>query len=347
MVNLLDTTIRDGSYAIDFKFSVKDVRDLVGRAERIGIRYIEIGHGLGLNASSAEHGWALETDNAYMDVARKTAKNAKLGLFCIPGIARLADIENAKEHGMDFLRVGINVSEFQKAEPYVKKAHDNGFFVTVNYMKSYTVSPDKFADCAMAAESYGADCVYIVDSAGCMTPTEIGNYINAVREKSVVQLGFHGHNNLGLAIENTVYCAKMGLEFIDCSFQGLGRSSGNASIEQVVMLLDKLGYIEGFDIPQVLEYGYAGLRHLVPTDKLVNPLDYMCGYAGFHSSFIKDIYRCSTEKEVDPLRLILAYSQVDRTSMDYGKLYEVADTLPKDREDNPYHFGAYFSAQFG
>ncbi len=346
MLNILDTTIRDGSYAVDFKFSLRDVRDLVARSERIGIRWIEIGHGLGLNASSPEHGRALHTDAEYMDAAKQIARSAKLGLFCIPGIARMEDIEAAKAHGMEFLRVGVNVNEFRKAEPYVRKAHEEGFFVTVNYMKSYAVGPEKFADCAAAAADYGADCVYIVDSAGCMTPEEIGNYIDAVRGKCSVQLGFHGHNNLGLAVENTVYCVKKGIEFIDCSFQGLGRSVGNASLEQVIMLLDKLGYVKSFDLPQVLEYGYAGLRHIVPNDRLTNPLDYMCGYAGFHSSFLKDIYRCSADKEVDPLRLILAYSQVDRTSLDYDKLCHVADTLPKDREENPYHFGEYFTEKY-
>ena len=293
MLNILDTTIRDGSYAVDFKFSCADVRDLVRRSERIGLRWIEVGHGLGLNASSAEHGWALHTDAEDMDAARETANTSKLGLFCIPGIARMEDIDTARAHGMDFLRVGVNVNEFRRAEPYVRKAHAEGFFVTVNYMKSYAVSPEEFADCTAAAADYGADCVYLVDSAGCMTPAEIGAYLDAVRAKSTVQLGFHGHNNLGLAVENTVFCVKNGIEFIDCSFQGLGRSIGNASIEQVVMLLDKLGYVKDFDLPCVLEYGYAGLRNIVPNDRLTNPLDYICGYAGFHSSFIKHIYRCS------------------------------------------------------
>ena len=345
-MNILDTTIRDGSYAVDFKFSTGDVRDLVRRSERIGMHYIEIGHGLGLNASSAENGWALHTDDEYMDAARETTKNAKLGLFCIPGIARMEDIENARAHGMDFLRVGINVNEYTKAAPYVRKAHDEGFWVTVNYMKSYAVGPKEFAGYAAAAADYGADCVYIVDSAGCMTPEEIGRYIDATRSKSSVQLGFHGHNNLGLAVENTVYCVKQGVDFVDCSFQGLGRSVGNASIEQVVMLLSKLGLVDGFDIPRVLEYGYAGLRHIVSVDRMTNPLDYMCGYAGFHSSFLKYIYRCSTSKQVDPLRLILAYSQINRTTMDYERLSEVADSLKKDPDDNPYHFGKYFTEQY-
>ena len=146
-------------------------------------------------------------------------------------------------------------------------------------------------------------------------------------------------------MDNTLYCVKKGIEFIDCTFQGLGRSLGNAPLEQVVMVMERRGYHTGFDIPRVLEYGYAGLRNIV-NERLVNPLDYMCGYAGFHSSFLKDIYRCCTEKKVDPLRLIMAYSEENKITMDYDRLFMVADSLPKDLDDNPYSFGEYFSARY-
>ena len=343
-MKILDATIRDGSYAIDFKFTLKDVKDLVIRSEKIGMEYIEVGHGLGLNASGPDHGVALHTDAEYIDAAVSVRKKAKLGMFCIPKIARLEDIDLAKEHGLDFLRVGVNVTEYENAEPYVRKAHELGFWTTVNYMKSYAVPPEVFAERAAAAAGWGADCVYIVDSAGCMLPEELTNYIEAVRAKCSVALGFHGHNNLGLAVENTIHCVKQGMEFIDVTFQGLGRSVGNASTEQVIMLLTKLGYVSGYDIPRILEYGYSGLRNIVKEPgKLVNPLDYVCGYAGFHSSFLKHIYRCCNEKQVDPLRLIIAYSEINKTTMDYELLCRVADSLPNDPDDNPYSFGEYYT----
>ena len=132
------------------------------------------------------------------------------------------------------------------------------------------------------------------------------------------------------------------MDYVDCSFQGLGRSLGNASLEQVIMSLERRGYNTGFDIPRVLEYGYAGLRNIV-RQSLVNPLDYICGYAEFHSSFLKDIYKCSSQKEVDPLRLIVAYSKENKLTMNYERLCEIADSLPRDLEDNPYSFAEYFS----
>lgn len=344
-MKILDTTIRDGSYAVDFKFSCKDVQDLVSKSQRIGIEYIEIGHGQGLNASSYEHGFALQTDTEYMDAAREVADKSKLGFFCIPGIARVEDIGTAKKHKMDFIRIGVTVREYEKAKPYIDRCKNEGLEVFVNFMKTYSATPKEFGKASEDLYKSGVGCVYIVDSAGGMSAQDIGEYISETHERSEIKIGFHGHNNLGLAVDNTLYCVKKGIEFIDCSFQGLGRSLGNAPLEQVVMVMERRGYHTGFDIPRVLEYGYAGLRNIV-RERLVNPLDYMCGYAEFHSSFLKDIYRCCNEKEVDPLRLIMVYSEENKMSMDYERLCQVADSLPKDLEDNPYSFGEYFSARY-
>lgn len=344
-MKILDTTIRDGSYAVDFKFSCKDVRDLVSKSNRIGIEYIEIGHGQGLNASSYEHGFALQSDIEYMDAAKEASGDSKLGFFCIPGIARIEDLDIAKEHGMDFIRIGVTVQGYERAKPFVERCQNLGLEVFVNFMKTYAAAPEDFGEASSDLYKEGVGCVYIVDSAGSMSAQDIGEYISATRERSGIGIGFHGHNNLGLAVDNTLYCVKKNVDFIDCSFQGLGRSLGNAPLEQVVMVMERRGYSTGFDIPRVLEYGYAGLRNIV-NERLVNPLDYMCGYAGFHSSFLKDIYRCCSEKKVDPLRLIMAYSEENKVSMDYDRLCTVADLLPKDLDDNPYGFGEYFSAKY-
>ena len=204
-MKILDTTIRDGSYAVDFKFSCKDVQDLVEKSQRIGLEYIEIGHGQGLNASSPEHGIALQTDEEYMQVARKVADKAKLGLFCIPGIARLKDVEIAKQNKMDFIRIGVEAFHYEKAIPYIKKGCSEGLEVFVNFMKTYTSAPDDFAKAAKEVHAAGAKCVYIVDSAGGMSTGDIGKYIESTRRTSDIQIGFHGHNNLGLAVENTLY----------------------------------------------------------------------------------------------------------------------------------------------
>lgn len=344
-MTILDTTIRDGSYALDFKFTTKDVSRICHRLEKLNIEYVEIGHGQGLNASSLEHGIALHSDKEYMDAAMKECCKSKVGFFCIPGIARMEDLDMIKEGGCSFVRIGVNASQIEKAEPYIRHATELGLQTMLNFMKTYIITPEEFAEKALWAQKQGVDCVYIVDSAGSMLPEDLKKYYDAIRDLSNIKIGFHGHNNLGLAVSNSIYCVELGFDMIDTSMQGLGRSLGNASTEMTVMALKKKGYAIDIDIPRLLEYGYVSLKDLM-DNKIQNPLDLVCGYAGFHSSYIKDIYKCCNEKEVDPLRLIIAYCEIEQGEMDYQLLCNVADTLPKDLEDNPYTFREYFSKQY-
>lgn len=342
-MQILDTTIRDGSYAVDFKFSCEDVAEILVKLEKLGLKYIEIGHGQGLNASSPEHGISLHSDIEYMNTARDSLKSAEFGFFCIPGIARLEDLHIAKEHGVSFVRIGINADQPFLAKKYIEEAKRLGLLVMTNFMKTYITSPEEFARNALQVEQYGTDYVYIVDSAGNMLPSEIGNYCEELRIKSKVKIGFHGHNNLGLAVSNSVYCVEKGFDLIDCSLQGLGRSSGNASTEKVIMTLKRMGYPIEMDIPRLLEYGYVLLRD-ISKKGLESPLDLVCGYAGFHSGFLKEIYKCCNEECVDPLRLIIAYSMINQKTIDKEMLHEVAQNLPKDFDKHPYKFREFFSA---
>ena len=344
-MKILDTTIRDGSYAVDFKFTCKDVKHICQRLEKLNIEFVEIGHGQGLNASSSEHGFALHTDEEYLKAAKAVTDKAKIGFFCIPDIARLEDLDAARKGGCDFIRIGVNADSPEKARRFIMHAKKIGLQVMVNFMKTYIISPVKFAQNAKWAYEQGAEYVYIVDSAGGMLPNELKEYFDETRKLCDVKLGFHGHNNLGLAVSNSVYAADLGFDIIDTSMQGLGRSLGNASTEMTVMALKKKGYKIDIDIPRLLEYGYISLRDIM-DGRVQNPLDLICGYAGFHSSYIKYIYKCCNEKGVDPLRLILAYSQVNQKDLDYNELCKIADKLPKDLEDNPYTFREYFSSRY-
>lgn len=349
-MKIMDTTIRDGSYAVDFKFTCKDVSNIVSKLVNLGIEYIEIGHGMGLNASSPEHGISLYSDNEYIEAARKVAGNSKLGMFCIPGIARIEDLATAKEHGIDFVRIGISADKLENSKEYIIEAKKVGLTVMVNFMKTYVFTPEFIGEKAKSATELGADYVYLVDSAGCMLPEELCKYFEAIkREDNRIKVGYHGHDNLGMAVANSIACTEAGFDFIDCSFQGLGRSIGNTSTEMFVMALQRKHGNQYFniDIPKLLEYGYVSLKDFRNIN-LQNPLDLVCGYAGFHSSFLKDIFRCCCKYEVDPLRLIIAYSEVNKNTMDYDELCKIAQNLPKDDsvEDHPYNFRRYFSAMY-
>ena len=342
-MTLLDTTVRDGSYYVDFKFSSEDVFEIVNRVAKLGFEYIEIGHGKGLNASSLKNGLSMQTDEEYMQAAKKACGDAKLGFFCIPGIAKLEDIKMAASNGIKFLRIGQNADDMESVKDYIVRAKEEDLEVMVNFMKTYLITPKDFVNEVKKMKEWGADCVYVVDSSGGMLPNQITDYYKYVRNEVDIKIGLHCHDNLGLAVANSVLAYELGYDFIDTTLQGVGRSVGNTIAEKFIMILEKMGVDTGFDSPQLLEYGYYVNEQIIGRNA-ISPLDLMCGFTDFHSSYIKEIYRCSTEKQVDPLRLILQYSSYDKKNIDYDKLSLVAEQLPIDKDKNPYDFRNYFKS---
>lgn len=340
---ILDTTLRDGSYAINFSFSLADVRSISSALEDAGVDYIELGHGVGLNGSSPEQGLAPHSDTEYIEAAKEVTTKAKIGAFCIPGIARLRDLEEAADNGMDFVRVGTPVSSVPESRPFIQLAKKRGMLVMANYMKAYTSAPNKLAREVLHSEEYGADAVYIVDSSGGMFESQIEEYTGAIREVSDIALGFHGHNNLGLAVANTLKAAKLGYRFLDCSLQGLGRSSGNASTEHLVACLLKQGYPIRTNLLKIINCGYEIVNRLVENRGL-NPIDTVAGYSDFHTSYMHYIHKYASKYSVNPLELIIDVCKIDTLSANDElvesvalKLHHAKQTLPHGYPFHKYH----------
>lgn len=339
-IKIMDVTLRDGSYANNFQFSLAQQRIISTSLEELGLEYIEIGHGMGLSASSPQNGVALHTDEEYLEMAQKTLKKAKYGMFCIPGIASLEDVEKAAKYGASFIRIGTNVTEVEKAEPYIKKAKELGMIVMSNYMKVYAKSPSFVAEQVKKSESYGADYVYIVDSAGCMLPDEIEEMYKAVRSVSNIKLGFHGHDNLGLAMANAIKAADLGFDIVDCTLQGMGRSSGNTPTELFAICANKMGYNIDLDIPKLLN---LSKKYIYPMMHRYNNIDVMCGVVGMHTGFLGSIHKISGKYGVNPMVLMAEYSKYSKTNMDIKKLEEIAKRLPEDLESfSIADFNGYF-----
>ncbi len=328
-MKIMDVTLRDGSYANNFQFSCSEQKVITSSLEDLGYQYIEIGHGMGLGASSPKNGIALHSDDEYLEAAQKSLKKAKYGMFCIPGIASLEDIDKAADYGVGFLRIGTNVTEVENSKEYVKRAKDRGIHVMTNYMKSYAVTPEYFVEQVKRSISYGADTVYVVDSAGSMMPEQVETLFEEIRKVSDISLGFHGHDNLGLALWNSLKAMELGFEFIDSSLQGMGRSSGNVSTELFTICAQKRGYDMGVDIHRLLE---VSKKYVYPMMRRLNPIDVMCGYTGFHTSYLSAIHRVAGKYGVNPLRLMEKYTQYDQINMNEAKLEEIAKQLPEDIE---------------
>ena len=345
-IHLLDTTLRDGSYAVNFSFTALDTSNICKGLEKSGIEFIEIGHGLGFNARNLGYGQTSQTDEEYLIAAKEVITKAKFGMFCIPGIAQLEDIDLAAKYGIGFIRIGTDVNKIESSKEFVKKAKDYGIQVAANYMKSYALSPEKFAEKVKVSESFGADIIYVVDSAGGMFPEQVSKYFKEIKKKSEIQMGFHGHDNLGLAIANSLAAIESGADIIDCSLQGLGRSAGNACTEILVAALTKKNIETGINFDEILETGRKYVQPLISSSGK-SQLDITAGFADFHSSYMHHIMKYSSKYNVDPIHLIIEYSKIDKLEMNTEELEKIAQKLKQEENayTSKYRFNRYIGQE--
>ncbi len=328
-VQILDTTLRDGSYAIDFQFTPEDTALIASALESAGIRLIEIGHGVGLGGARAGKGDQPAPDAAYLKAAAGVLRKARFGTFFIPGIAAEDDLRMARDCGMGFVRIGTNVTELEQGAPFIALAKKLGFRVWSNLMKSYALPPKAWAEKAREAASCGADVVCLVDSAGGMLPEDVRSYLHEGRSRCTAALGFHGHDNLCMAVANTLEALSAGASVLDASLQGMGRSEGNAVTEVLAAILQKRGLLPGLDVNGLLDISEAFIRPLL-REARHTPIGITAGRAKFHSSFLARIMKAATGFGIDPRDLILRLGEHDQVEAPAALIEELAAQIAAD-----------------
>lgn len=311
MVEILDCTLRDGSYAVDFSFTKSDAACISYKMHQLGFPYIEVGHGIGLGASAKGMGVAAATDLEYMQEAC-----GNWGMFCIPGIAELDDVRMLAHQGAGFIRIGSDIANVETCEPYIDLARERGLHVFSNLMKSYAVPIPEFVAAAKKCLDYGSQCIYIVDSAGGMLPSDIDRYATALRNEINVnvKLGFHGHNNIGMALANALTAVELDFAVIDTTLQGIGRSGGNVATELFIAVTNVCGLnVYKGDPIAVMQVGEDFIRPLLHDTGLYS-LDITAGMAQFHSSYMPRILEVARKNRIDPRRLIAEISLVDKVN---------------------------------
>ena len=328
-VEILECTLRDGSYAVDFKFTENDTAVMAGVLARLGFRWIEIGHGIGLGAAKAGKGTMPASDERLIEAAKRAAPNAQIGCFFIPGIGTVEQLKSARSAGLDFVRIGYNAPEIEDAFSYLTSAKELGLKVCLNFMKTYGISAEAFGEKARAGAAAGADVVYCVDSAGSMLPDDVHKYFSVARERSDCELGFHGHSNLQFAVANSVEAVRCGASFIDSTLYGLGRSAGNVPTEIAVAVFKNLGVETGIDLFDVMDAAEEFMGPLMSQMQLYDMMSVAMGCSQFHSSFLPKVAAAARKHGVELRRLVVAMGKLDPVNLDEDNLNLVACSLPK------------------
>lgn len=250
-----DVTLRDGMHAIRHQYSTDQIAELTRTIDDSGADIIEATHGDGLGGSSIQYGFSKETEEDIIKTAVTNAKNAKIGVLLLPGVGVIEHLERAHEWGAQVARVATHCTEADVSEQHIKKAVELGMDTVGFLMMSHRTTPENLLEEAKKMESYGAQTIYVVDSAGALTMDDTRERISIFKENldSKTKIGFHGHNNLSLGVANSIVAIEEGADRIDASLAGMGAGAGNTATEQLIAVMNRMEIDHNIDLYKTMD----------------------------------------------------------------------------------------------
>ncbi|GBD29419.1 4-hydroxy-2-oxovalerate aldolase [bacterium HR32] len=326
-----DTTLRDGSHAFRHRFTREQVRAVVAALDDAGIPVIEVTHGDGLAGSSIQYGFSQVSDLDLVEEAAATARRARIAVLLIPGIGTRHELREAVRRGATVARIATQCTEADISEQHFGLAKELGMETVGFLMMAHMRPPEVLAEQALLMESYGADCVYVTDSAGAMLPWEAAAAVRALRQALRVQVGFHAHNNLGLAIANCLAALEAGADQLDGSLRGCGAGAGNAATEVLAAVLDKAGLNPGLDVFKLMDAAEFVLAPMMPFQPLPDRDAVTIGYAGAYSTFLLHARRIGERLGIDPREILVELGRRKAVAGQEDWILDVALDLVRQR----------------
>jgi 4-hydroxy 2-oxovalerate aldolase len=328
-IRLIDSTLRDGMHAVSHQFTTEQMAAIAAGLDAAGVGTIEVSHGDGIGGSSLQYGFAAASDPEYLKAVAVVLKTAKLDVLLIPGIGTIEDLKMAMEYGVGTVRVATHVTEADVGEQHIKFAKQNGLEAVGFLMMAHMAPTEKVVEQAKLMESYGSDIIYVTDSAGAMVPDDVKARISAVREAVTVPIGFHAHNNLGLAIGNTLAAIEEGATVVDGTLRGLGAGAGNAQLEVLAAVLAKMGYHTGVDFYKLMDTAEQVLEPLMHRPQIISNDALAIGYAGAYGSFLLHARRAAQKFGVDARDILLELGRRKTVGGQEDLILDVAIELAK------------------
>ncbi len=325
-----DSSLRDGNHFVKHKINLEQVKRYCLFADDAGIPIIEVGHGLGIGASSLLMGLLPHTDEQMITVARENLKKTKLGVHIVPGMATIKkDIKLAISLGVDIFRVGSHCTEANITKSHIEFLREKGKTVYGVLMMTALTDAKTLVSEAKKMEEYGAESILIMDSTGTYLPSDVEERIKALKDNLSIGIGFHAHNNLGLAIANSLVAIEYGANIIDACIRGFGAGAGNTQLEVLIPVLERYGFQTGIDFKKVIMEADKVMDYLVPNSPTVAPINVLTGLTKLFCGFEKPILKAAKMYNVEYSSLIFELGKRKLVAGQEDLIMEIAQNLSK------------------
>jgi len=300
-IHLLDVTLRDGMHPMRNQYSKQQVRDIALALDKAKVDAIEISHGYGLSGSSFTYGFGAHTDWEWLEGIAEQLKFSKLTTLLLPGIGTIDDLKKAKDLGVESVRIATHCTEANISAQQIEAARNMEMDVSGFLMMAHMNNPKGLAKQAKLMENYGASCIYVTDSAGALIMDEVRDRVKALKDTlmSETEIGIHCHQNLSLALANTIVALEEGANRLDASLAEMGAGAGNCSLEALVAYLKRMGLSPNADLFQLMDLADDVIRPLQTRPIRVDRETLSLGYAGVYSSFLLPAQQAAEKYGVD------------------------------------------------
>ncbi|MBP8855209.1 MAG: 4-hydroxy-2-oxovalerate aldolase [Oscillospiraceae bacterium] len=335
-IKFFDATLRDGNHAVKHQLTAQNVEDYCQAIDRAGMDTIIVGHGNGLGASSLQVGLALLSDKEMLTCARKNLIKTKLGAYLIPGFGTIhTDIEPALACGVEVFKVGCHCTEADTTKQHIEYIRNAGKEAYGVLMMYHMTDTSRLLIEAQKMQAYGANGIILMDSAGASTMELVKKTVATLHDGLNVQVGFHSHNNLGLAVANAYIAIQQGATIIDGTLRGFGAGAGNCQLEALIALLLKNDYeLPGVDWYKLLDASENVVRDFMAEDRALSSLSIVSGTAGVFSSFKLHVERAAQRFNVDPRDIFIELGKRKIVGGQEDMIVEVAAELQNQNAVN-------------